>query len=258
MILAIAAFCVFSVYGADQQQPGKTYLQLSVNGATYYYSEGVFYQYSPNGYVIVKAPVGAVIPALPAGYSQIIVNQKSYYCYQNIYFLPASGGYIVTASPFARSSSAPQQAAPAAAPAQTQTTTTAPSATTTTTTTTTRSAQPVTVVRTATPVIVKPVQPPPVTNPDSQNPIRKLGRGIVNVALGVFEIPINMNDIAIKEGPPQAMSYGLLKGIGFFILRELVGATDAATFLFPLPGTYYAGPSGWGYGPYLLPEWVVR
>ena len=100
--------------------------------------------------------------------------------------------------------------------------------------------------------------PPPVTDPDSQNPIRKLGRGIVNVALGVFEIPININDIAMKEGPPQAMSYGLLKGVGLFIMRELVGAVDAATFLFPLPGTYYSGASGWGYGPYLLPEWVVR
>ena len=242
-VLLIAAFCAFSAASADQPPPGKTYVQLAVNGTTYYYSEGVFYQYSPNGYVIVKSPKGAVIPSLPEGYMPVTINGKSYYCYQNTYYVPAQGGYMVAGSPFeSQSRPAPAQATPAA--------------TKTTTTTTTTTAQPVTVVRGG-PVIVEQV-PPPVTDPSSQNPIRKLGRGIVNVALGVFEIPININDIAMKEGPPQAISYGLLKGVGLFILRELVGATDAATFLFPLPGTYYSGPSGWGYGPYLLPEWVVR
>ena len=78
LILFVAAFCVFSVCGEGQPPPGKTYVQLVVNGANYYYSEGVFYQYSTDGYVIVKSPVGAVVPALPSGYTPVNINGKNY------------------------------------------------------------------------------------------------------------------------------------------------------------------------------------
>jgi hypothetical protein len=42
------------------------YTRLVLKGHTYYYHNGIFYKYTPAGYVIVPAPPGVVVPALPA------------------------------------------------------------------------------------------------------------------------------------------------------------------------------------------------
>lgn len=90
-----------------------------------------------------------------------------------------------------------------------------------------------------------------------QGPIRKFGRGICNVAFGVFEIPIQVYKTNETTGGLAAWTYGLLKGVGRFLERELVGVTEIITFPIPLPG---ASPqkygSGWGYGPLMEPEWI--
>lgn len=94
---------------------------------------------------------------------------------------------------------------------------------------------------------------------DGQNPVKKLARGIVNAAIGIGEIPINIADIEEKEGPLSAATYGTLKGVCFFVLREVVGVVDVATFYAPLPGTLLEdGRRDWGYGPIMEPEWVVK
>lgn len=118
------------------------------------------------------------------------------------------------------------------------------------TTTTTTTTVP-TVISPVYPTVVRVAPAPIVRNPDSQNPIKKLGRGIFCAVFAFMEIPINMADIAKKEGPPQALSYGFFKGVGFFIFREVV-----ATFPIPLPGTVEDGVRDWGYGPLLEPEWI--
>ena len=87
---------------------------------------------------------------------------------------------------------------------------------------------------------------------------RKLGRGITNVAFGALEIPISIYNVNFEEGGIAAVTYGTLRGVGYFVLREVVGVVEIATFLVPLPGTperpqdYKAG-----YGPILEPEWVI-
>ncbi len=90
-----------------------------------------------------------------------------------------------------------------------------------------------------------------------QGPVRKLGRGICNVAFGVFEIPIQVYKTNETTGGLAAWTYGLMKGVGRFIERELVGVLDIVTFPIPLPGasTQKYG-SGWGYGPIMEPEWI--
>jgi putative exosortase-associated protein (TIGR04073 family) len=90
------------------------------------------------------------------------------------------------------------------------------------------------------------------------DPFRKLGRGIINVGFGVCEIPMKVYDVNKEEGGLAAVSYGTLKGIGFFIAREVVGVVEIATFPMPLPGaTDSPNDSGWGYGPWMQPEFVV-
>ena len=89
-------------------------------------------------------------------------------------------------------------------------------------------------------------------------PVRKLSRGIVNVAFGALEVPMNIVDINTEEGGIAAVIYGTLKGVTLCVAREVVGVVEIVTFLMPLPGaTVEPRESGWGYGPIIKPEWVV-
>lgn len=217
------------------------YLPVIVNGTTFFYAAGMFYQRGSDGYVLVTPPLGAVVPVLPEGYMMVTVNGATYYYFNHVYYtMNPSGAYVVASDPTVP---AP---IPAAVPA---TAATAPTAASTTTVTAVTPAQQVIVTRPV-PVVVR--------NPDSQNPVKKLGRGIFCVVFGFLEIPKNMGEISRKEGIPQAMSYGFLKGIGFFLLREVVGAVETGTFLFPLPGTLENGVRDWGYGPLMEPEWIIK
>jgi putative exosortase-associated protein (TIGR04073 family) len=95
-------------------------------------------------------------------------------------------------------------------------------------------------------------------NAQAGDPFRKLGRGVVNVGFGVLEIPIKIYDVNKEDGGLAAFTYGTFKGIGFFIAREVVGVVEIATFPIPLPGaTDNPSDSGWGYGPWMQPEFVV-
>lgn len=90
------------------------------------------------------------------------------------------------------------------------------------------------------------------------DPMRKLGRGIVNVSCGALELPMKVYDVNKDEGGIAGCTYGVLKGLGYFVAREAVGLTEIVTFLIPLPGAVdEPRESGWGYGPLMEPEWVV-
>ncbi len=89
-------------------------------------------------------------------------------------------------------------------------------------------------------------------------PVMKLGRGISNVAFGVFEIPMRWSEVNNDKGGLAGITYGTLKGVCYFVARVVVGAVDIVTFPFPLPGCPdYPEDAGWGYGPIMKPAWVV-
>ena len=52
---------------------------LSIAGAEFLYSAGMFYRSTPGGYVVVPAPMGAVVPALPPGYTVVYMGGRPYY-----------------------------------------------------------------------------------------------------------------------------------------------------------------------------------
>lgn len=90
------------------------------------------------------------------------------------------------------------------------------------------------------------------------NPVKKLGRGIANIAFSPLEIPMKMYDITQEEGDIAGITYGTFAGIGYCIARIGVGIADVVTFPMPLPGcTDDPREVGWGYGPLMRPEWVV-
>ena len=72
---------------------------LSVAGMSLLYSAGMFYRTTPAGYVVVPAPMGAVVPALPPGYTVVYMGGMPYYYYGNAYYAAAPNGYVVTAPP---------------------------------------------------------------------------------------------------------------------------------------------------------------
>jgi len=88
---------------------------------------------------------------------------------------------------------------------------------------------------------------------------RKLGRGVSNVGFGALEILIRIYGVRFEEGGIAGLTYGTFSGIGYFIARELLGVMDIATFFAPLPFTPNdpIRGKGWGYGPVLIPEWVL-
>ncbi len=66
----------------------------------------------------------------------------------------------------------------------------------------------------------------------------KLGRGVENTLLGVFEIPKQSMKRAIDTDSSYGYISGLFIGIGFFVLRELAGVYEIVTFPFPIPSNY--------------------
>lgn len=77
------------------------YISLLVGGLAYLYCEGLFYRYTPAGYIVVTPPAGAVIPTLPVGYTTVVSNGMPYYYYGYTYYISAPNGYAVAATPVA-------------------------------------------------------------------------------------------------------------------------------------------------------------
>jgi len=103
------------------------YCSIVAGGLSFLYCAGLFYKYTPSGYVIVTPPVGAVVPALPVGYTTVVINGVAYYYYSYTYYVLTPEGYIVANPPVA---TAVQTVPPAVVPAATTTTTTTTTAST--------------------------------------------------------------------------------------------------------------------------------
>ncbi len=78
---------------------------------------------------------------------------------------------------------------------------------------------------------------------------RKLGRGLCNTLFGIAEVPIQINKTLNEEGSGAAATYGVVKGVGHFFMREGVGIYEVLTFPIPYP-EYYE--------PILEPEFLLN
>lgn len=74
---------------------------------------------------------------------------------------------------------------------------------------------------------------------ESSGPMRKLGRGMANVAYGFWELPIKIVEVRNVDGPVAASTLGVIKGLTAGFQRTMVGVYEVLTFPFPQPtGTY--------------------
>ncbi len=62
------------------------------------------------------------------------------------------------------------------------------------------------------------------------SPAHRLGRGFSNVLFGVWEIPQNWMDVTADQGHAAGFTYGTFRGVGRFIVREVVGVGEILTF----------------------------
>lgn len=76
------------------------FAEVRVGKDRYYERRGMFYRPGPRGgYVVVRAPRGAILRALPPRYVRIYVGGTAYYRYGGVYYRPVSDGYVVVDSP---------------------------------------------------------------------------------------------------------------------------------------------------------------
>ena len=70
------------------------------------------------------------------------------------------------------------------------------------------------------------------------DPIRKLGRGLINTVTGCLEVFNEMGKETRESGDIAGFFIGTLKGILKGFGRTVVGVYEATTFLIPLPSSY--------------------
>jgi len=75
--------------------------RIDVHGHRYFFSGGLFYEYGPLGYVLVRAPIGAHVPFLPDGYRTFVHGGITFYLHLGTYFRfdPIMRVYVVVDPP---------------------------------------------------------------------------------------------------------------------------------------------------------------
>ena len=69
-------------------------------------------------------------------------------------------------------------------------------------------------------------------------PIRKLGRGLANVATGIVEIPKKVYLVSKEENLAVGLTRGFIKGIAEGFVRAATGLYEAVTFPIPMPADF--------------------
>jgi putative exosortase-associated protein (TIGR04073 family) len=77
--------------------------------------------------------------------------------------------------------------------------------------------------------------------------ISKLGRGAVNTVTGWVEIPKRVQETSAESGAAAGFTWGLLRGLGYGIVRTAAGLYEIISFPFPAPPDY---------APVMEPEYV--
>jgi hypothetical protein len=75
------------------------FVSLNLAGGLFYYHMGTYYRPAENGYVVVRAPFGARIRALPEGCSPLYIGDRRYFVCDEVYYQPDGEEYVVIERP---------------------------------------------------------------------------------------------------------------------------------------------------------------
>ncbi len=73
--------------------------KFMLSGVEFFFCSGLYYTLSQGHYVVVPAPVGAVVATLPAGYTTLTVGADTYFALEGTYYRKHNNGFIVVPSP---------------------------------------------------------------------------------------------------------------------------------------------------------------
>jgi putative exosortase-associated protein (TIGR04073 family) len=76
--------------------------------------------------------------------------------------------------------------------------------------------------------------------PDEGSAPRKYGRGLAAMTCGFLEVPGSIVQEQREHGPARGYTLGLAKGLGRFVVRELVGVYEFVTAPLDWPEGYQA------------------
>lgn len=77
----------------------KGHRSVWVGRNRYYYHGGAFYRKGHSGYLMVGAPIGAVVLSIPVGSRAVVVGGLTYYVYGGVYYRRVHTGYLVVETP---------------------------------------------------------------------------------------------------------------------------------------------------------------
>ena len=84
----------------------------------------------------------------------------------------------------------------------------------------------------------------------AQDPIHKMGRGLVNVLTCWIELPKQLHLGKQEDNPIAGMAHGLAKGVSLFVVRGGMGLYEAVTFPIPYPKGFASPYESMGIGDY--------
>lgn len=106
----LTAVLALAVPGADaapqdhrHQKPVKVlpkgHHRVVHNGNRYFYSAGRFYRHTNGTYVVISAPIGAIVPSLPAGYISFGIGSRRHFYFEGVFYRGVEAGYEVVEEP---------------------------------------------------------------------------------------------------------------------------------------------------------------
>jgi hypothetical protein len=102
-------------YGVTALPPGG--VAIGFRGARFFFHSGVWYQPVGPRFVVVRPPVGIIVPVLPPSYATVWTGGIPYYYANDTYYEQAPGGYAVVDAPAVENTAAAAPPPPSA-PAQ--------------------------------------------------------------------------------------------------------------------------------------------
>lgn len=99
-VLCIAVAAPVSGASARERHRGPREV-VFVGHDRYHYHDGRFFRPGWFGFEVALnfSPQGAVVVALPAGYTTVVIGSETYYCYDRVYYRRHPSGYIVVPEP---------------------------------------------------------------------------------------------------------------------------------------------------------------
>jgi len=107
-------------YGREVRSLDRDYLRLFIGGLEFFFWEGMYYRRIADRYVVVQAPIGAVVTTIPPQAQMVIVDGVPYYTVNGVTYVSTTFGYQVVPPPkvvVIRSEPAVQQTRAVATPA---------------------------------------------------------------------------------------------------------------------------------------------